>query len=134
MDGQEIYTVNRTPILGKEEYIFWSTRMESHLKALGHDVWNSVITDYSPPNRVRTLAQKKAKKSNLMAMNKILEGLPDDVIEKIGQCVSSKELWDKIKDLYSDENPNGAYQLEQSSIYNHSSGEYPSEEDSDIEA
>ena len=69
-----------------------------------------------------------------MEMNTILEGLPDDVIEKVGQCVSSKELWDKIKDLYSDENPNEAYQSKKSSIYNHSSGEDPSKEDSNIEA
>jgi hypothetical protein len=108
--------------------------MESHLKALGHDVWNSVIIDYSPPNKVRTPSQNKSKKSNSMEMDTILEGLPDDVLEKIGHCVSSKELWDKIKDLYSDENPNGSYQSEQSSIYNHSSGEDPSEEDSYIEA
>ena len=134
MDGQEIYTMNRTPILGKEEYIFCSTRMESHLKALGHYVWNSVITDYSPRNKVRTLAQKKAKKSNSMEINTILEELPDDVIEKIGHCGSSKQLQDKIKDLYSDENPNEAYQLEKSSIYNHSSGEDPYEEDLNIES
>jgi hypothetical protein len=127
MDGQEIYTVNRTPILEKEEYIFWSTRMESHLKALTYDVWNSVITNYSPPNGVRNPSQKKAKKNNSMAMNTILEGLPDDVIEKIGQCVCSKELWDKIKDLYSDDNPNEAYQSKQISIYNHTSGQYPFE-------
>ena len=84
MDGQDIYTMNRTPILRKEEYIFFSTRMESHLKALGHDVWNSIITDYSTPKKVRTPAQKIVKKSNSMAMNTILEGLPDDVIENIG--------------------------------------------------
>ena len=134
MDGKDIYTMNRAPILGKEEYIFWSARIESHLKALKHDVWNSVITDYSPPNKVRTPTQKKAKKSNSMAMNIVLEGLPDDVIENIGQCVSLKELWDKIKYLYLYENPNEAYQSEQSSIYNHSSGEDLSEKGLDIEA
>ena len=42
MDGQNIYTVNGTPIPRKEEYIFWSTRMESHMKALGHWVKDSV--------------------------------------------------------------------------------------------
>ena len=103
MDGQEIYTVNGNPILGKEEYIFWSTRMKSHLMAVGPDVWKSVIIDYFPPKRVRTPAQKKARKSNSMAMNTILDGLPDDVKEKIGECNSAKELWDKIKYLYSDE-------------------------------
>jgi hypothetical protein len=100
----------------KEEYIFWSTRMESHLKALGHDVWNSVITDYFPPRRVRTPTQKKSKKSNSMEMNTILNVLPDDVKEKIGECNSAKELWDKMKDLYSKEKSNEAFQSKQSSI------------------
>ena len=67
MDQQEdIYTVNGSPILRKEGYIFWSTRMKDYLKALGHDVWNLVITDYFPPKRIRTPAQKKSKKSNSM--------------------------------------------------------------------
>ena len=102
MDQQEeIYTVNESPILGKEEYIFWSTRMKSYLKELAPDVWNSMITYYFPPKRIRTPAQKKSKKSNSMAMASILDGLPDDVKENIGECNSSKELWDKIKYLYS---------------------------------
>ena len=46
MDQQEeIYTVNGSPVLGKEEYIFWSARMKIYLKELGNDVWNSLITD-----------------------------------------------------------------------------------------
>ena len=60
-----------------------------------------MITDYFPPKRIRTPAQKKSKKSNSMEMDSILDGLPDDVKEKIGECNSTKELWDKIKDLYS---------------------------------
>jgi hypothetical protein len=58
MDGKNIYTETGTPIPRKEEYIFWSTRMEGQLKSLGHDVWNSVIIDYFPPSRVRTPTQK----------------------------------------------------------------------------
>ena len=102
MDKQEdIYIVNGAPIVRKEEYIFWSTRMKIYLKALRHDVWNSVITDYFPPKRIRTPTQNKSKKSNSMAMASILYGLPDEVKENIGECNSAKELWDKIKDLYS---------------------------------
>ena len=97
MDQQEeIYTVNGSPILRKEKYILWSTIMKIYLKALGHDVWNSMIIDFFPPNRIRTPTQKKSKKSNSMAMDSILDGLPDDVKEKIGECNSAKELWDKI--------------------------------------
>ena len=89
MDQQEdICTVNGSPIFGKEEYIFWSTRMKIYLKALGHDVWNSVITDYFPPKRIWTLSQKISKKNNSMEMASILDGLLDDVKENIGECNS----------------------------------------------
>ena len=108
--------------------------MESHLKELGHDVWNSMIIDYFPPNRVRTPAQKKSKTSNSMEMNTILDGLPDDIKENIGKCNSKKELWEKLKDLYSDDKSNEAFQSEQSSVYNNSSDEDYFEEYSDIEA
>jgi hypothetical protein len=110
MDGKNIYTVNGTPIPRKEEYIFWSTRLESHLKALGHEVWKSMITNYFPPNRLRNPTQKEAKKSNSMEMNTILDGLPDDVKENISECKFAKEHWDKIRDLYSDEKSKEAYQ------------------------
>ena len=65
MDQQEeIYTENGSPILGKEEYIFWSTRMKSYLKELRHGVWNAMIIDYIPLKRIRTPTQKKSKKTN----------------------------------------------------------------------
>ena len=47
--------------------------MKIYLKALGHDVWNSVITDYFPPKRTRTPSQNKSKKSNSMEMASILD-------------------------------------------------------------
>ena len=65
-----------------------------------------------PTKQSKDSSPKESQEKYSMEINIILEGLPDDVIEKIGQCVSSKELWDKIKDLYSYENPNGAYQSE----------------------
>ena len=77
--------------------------MKIYLKALGPDVWNSMITDYFPPKRIRTPSEKKSKKSNSMAMDTILNGLPDDVKANIGECNSAKELWEKIKYLYLDE-------------------------------
>ena len=75
--------------------------MESYLKSLGCDVWNAVITDYSPPNRVRTPAQNKSKKNNANAMEAILDGLHQSIKRKIGPCVSAKELWVDSKNLYS---------------------------------
>ena len=86
--------------LEKKNTHFFSTRMKIYLKELGHDVWNSVISDYLPPKRIRNSAQNKSKKSNTMERDSILDGLPDDVKEKIGECKFTKELWDKIKYLY----------------------------------
>ena len=36
-----------------------------------------------------------------MEMSSNLDGLLDDVKENTGECNSEKEIWDKIKDLYS---------------------------------
>jgi hypothetical protein len=41
------------------------------------------------------------KKNNKIAMDFIWEGLPKPVREKVGKCSSSKELWDKLHDIYS---------------------------------
>ena len=49
--------------------------MESYLKALEPCVWNAVIIDYIPPKRIRTPAQKKAKKINANEIEAILYGI-----------------------------------------------------------
>ena len=59
-----------------------------------------MITDYSPANRVRTPTQKKTKKNNANAMEAILDGLPQSIKMNIGECVSTKGLWDKLEKLY----------------------------------
>ena len=104
MDQQEeIYTENGSPILGKEEYIFWSTRMESYLKELEPSVWNAVITDYIPPKRIRSPSQNKSKKNNTYAIEAILDGISQYIKRNIGPCVSTKELWVKLENLYANE-------------------------------
>jgi hypothetical protein len=40
-------------------------------------------------------------KNNKIAMDFIWEGLPNPVREKVGKSPSSKELWDKLLDIYS---------------------------------
>jgi hypothetical protein len=38
--------------------------------------------------------------NNKLAIDTILDGLTDSVKSKVRSCASSKELWDKIQDLY----------------------------------
>ena len=45
--------------------------------------------------------QKEAKKNNSMAIEAILEGLTDIQKKKIGKCSSTKELWLRLEQLYS---------------------------------
>jgi hypothetical protein len=45
--------------------------------------------------------KKELKKNKKIAMDFIWEGLPDLVREKVGKCSSTKELWDKLHNIYS---------------------------------
>ena len=71
-----------------------------YLQSLGYGVWNAVISDYIPPKRVRTTSQKESKKNNSREIEVILDGLPQPIKEKIGPCLSAKELWVKLEKLY----------------------------------
>ena len=55
---------------------------------------------YSSKESEKT-AQKEAKKNNSMAMEAILEGLTNIQKKKIGKCISSKELWLRLEQQYS---------------------------------
>ena len=73
--------------------------MQAYLKAIS--VWKSVVARYTDPKKVKTSAQKEAKKNNSMAMEAILEGLADIQKKKIGKCISARELWLKLEQYYS---------------------------------
>ena len=36
-------------------------------------------------------------------MDFIMEGVPDSVKNKVGQCASTKEIWDNLQDIYARE-------------------------------
>jgi hypothetical protein len=74
--------------------------METYLKDLGEYVWFLVSSGYNALKKSKNAAQKEAKKNNKLAIDTILDGLTDSVKSKVGSCASSKDLWDKLKDLY----------------------------------
>jgi hypothetical protein len=55
---------------------------------------------YNATKKEKTTTKKELKKNNKIAMDFIWEGLPDPVREKVGKCSSTKELWDKLHDIY----------------------------------
>jgi hypothetical protein len=91
---------NGIPPFDGRNFEYWSNRMETYLKALGADVWFSVASGYNALKKPKTATQKEAKRNNKLAIDTILDGLKDSVKSKVGSCASSKEIWDKLQDLY----------------------------------
>ena len=110
---------NTTQFLDGTNYAVWKIRMRVALMTAGADVWNSVITGYSPPKKEKTIAQKEAKKNNSMAMETILKGMTDSVKKKIGQHISAKYLWLNVEQLYSFEGQEVKYNLIEDSASYH---------------
>jgi hypothetical protein len=50
---------------------------------------------------MKTASKKELKRNHKIAMDSILDGLSYSVKVKVGQCSSSKEIWDKLHNLYS---------------------------------
>ena len=79
--------------------------MRVFLQPQGVEVWKVVVSRYDPPANLPTDTQgKKLYKDNSMAMSAILSGLTEEVYEKFMNCETAKEIWDKLKNLYSKEN------------------------------
>jgi hypothetical protein len=77
----------------------WSRR-KTFFQAHGYDIWYSVVTGYNGSKKPNTAAKKELKKNNKIAMDFIMEGLPDSVKEKVGKSSSAKEIWDKLHNIY----------------------------------
>jgi hypothetical protein len=93
MDCQLVLCLDIAPLFNETNYEIWSIRMKEFMGAMGYDVWNSVVSGYTPPKRPPKSAMKKELKiNNKLAMDAILEGLSESMKIKIGKCTSTKEL------------------------------------------
>jgi hypothetical protein len=77
--------------------------METYLKYIGVNVWFSVASGYNSLKKPKTAAQKEGKRNNKLAIDTILDGLTDLVKSKVGSCASTKDILDKLQDLYARE-------------------------------
>jgi hypothetical protein len=104
---------NGIPPFYGSNFEYWSNRMGNYLKFLGVDVWFLVSSGYNALKKPKTTAQKEAKRNNKLAIDTILDGLTDLVKSKVGSCASSKELWDKLQDLYEREDAEEEEEVEE---------------------
>jgi hypothetical protein len=92
---------NGIPQFDGQKYDFWSIRMKAYIQAQGFDVWQSIVDGYTAPT-VPPINDKEVKlgENNSKAINALLNGLSDTVFTKVAHCKSTKEIWDKLRNIY----------------------------------
>jgi hypothetical protein len=71
------------------------------LIALGVDIWLSVVNGYEFPEDAPTNPnEKKLMSCDSKARHVILSGLTPTVSSKVMGCDTTKEVWDKLKNIY----------------------------------
>nr|GEV41190.1 reverse transcriptase zinc-binding domain-containing protein [Tanacetum cinerariifolium] len=118
---------NRPPMLNKENYVPWSSRLLRYAKSRpnGNLIYNSIINgpyvrrmipEPSDPNRkvpvnetfhVQTddeLTEKELKQieADDQAIQTILLGLPEDIYAAVDSCETTQEIWLRVQQMMKD--------------------------------
>jgi hypothetical protein len=82
-------------------YAYLSNRMQTYLIALGVDIWLSVVNGYEVPKNTPTNPdEKKLMSCNSKVVHVIISGLTPIVSNKVMGCSTTKEVWDKLQNIY----------------------------------
>ena len=76
----------------------WQVAIIGHL--LSAKVWKSVKDGYIPPKRVKSPAQKEAKRNNALALEIIQKHLSKAMRNKMETITSAKELWLSLEQTF----------------------------------
>ncbi|GJR00234.1 putative ribonuclease H-like domain-containing protein [Tanacetum coccineum] len=105
---QDIYAAgfkNRPPMLNKENYVPWSSRLLRYAKSRpnGKLIYNSFMNGPyvrrmipEPCDPARTVPQMKADEQ---AIQTILLGLPEDIYAAIDSCETAQEIWLRVQQM-----------------------------------
>jgi hypothetical protein len=100
MERNNMYK-NGIPQFDGQNYAFWRRRMKTYVQAQGFEVWKSIVDGYKEPVVPPTNENgRKLSLNNSKAKNAILNGLVDSVYVKVMHCSSTKEIWDKLQNVY----------------------------------
>ena len=97
------YTKHGYPLFNGKNYAFWSTRMNLFLQAQGLEVWKIVKTNFTLPEGVDEPIDPTERRKyvhNSKAMSAILGGITKADFVKVRHCISAKEIWDKLNNIY----------------------------------
>jgi hypothetical protein len=75
--------------------------MKTYIQAHGFEIWQSIIDGYIVPAILPTNDKAvKLGQNNSKATNALLDGLSEMVFTKVAHCKSTKEIWDKLRNIY----------------------------------
>jgi hypothetical protein len=89
------------PWFDGQNYAFWNKRMQTFLQTQIFDVWQSIVDGYATSTTPPTDKHgKKLSENNSKAKGTILRSLNDSVFFKVMHCKTTKDLWDKLQNIY----------------------------------
>ncbi|GJS46938.1 hypothetical protein Tco_0597059 [Tanacetum coccineum] len=135
---QDIYAAgseNRPPMLNKENYVPWSSRLLRYAKSRpnGKLIYNSIMngpyvrrmipepgdadrevpvpeTFHEQTDDELTEAEIKQMEADDQAIQTILLGLPEDIYAAVDSCETAQEIWLRVQQMMkgiTNQNPNG---------------------------
>ena len=66
-------------------------------------VWKSVVDGYTPSKKVKSAAQKEAKRNNALALEIIQKNLSKAIKNKMKTTTSAKEVWLSLEQIYKED-------------------------------
>ena len=101
MSNQDGMTSNIPPLFNGHNLIYGKKRTKSYIQSLGADVWEFVEGGYQYPAIVPTNATgKKTSETNAKAINALVGSLIESEFVKVMQLNTTKEIWDRIIQIY----------------------------------
>ena len=100
MERNNLYK-NGIPWFNGQKYAFWTIRMKTYIQAQGFEIWQSIVDGYTapivPPTNEKAV---KLGQNNSKAKNALLNGLSEMVFTKVAHYKLTKEIWEKLQNIY----------------------------------
>ena len=79
--------------------------MRAFIEAQGIKIWQSIENGYKVPKTVPTdVGELVQYNNNSKAINHLLGAIDESIFNKVMNCPSAKEIWDKIQTTYEGDN------------------------------
>ncbi|GJV89510.1 hypothetical protein Tco_1533448 [Tanacetum coccineum] len=101
---QDIYAAgseNRPPMLNKENYVPWSSRLPRYAKSRpnGKLIYNSIMNGPYVRQMIPEPAEIKQMEADDQAIQTILFGLPEDIYVIVDSCETAQEIWLRVPQM-----------------------------------